>query len=220
MSSDLLRIDFHVHSEYSRDATIKIKDLIDLWKRKRILSLVCDHNTLAGSRSFWRDFSTINPGIEPILCEEITTTDGEIIGLFLEEEIPPMLPARDTIESIRRQGGLVLIPHPFDAMRKRSLQHSVLVDIISQVDIIEAFNARALRKKYNDRAARFARIQGKPAVAGSDAHFSCETGRVYTEIEPFDGPETLLRNLARVRYHQRACCPIVHVFSKLTRVLR
>jgi len=56
MYSEPMRIDFHVHSEFSHDAKIRIKDLIDLWKREQILSIVCDHNTMRGSRSFWKNF--------------------------------------------------------------------------------------------------------------------------------------------------------------------
>lgn len=220
MYSEPMRIDFHVHSEFSHDAKIRIKDLIDLWKREQILSIVCDHNTMRGSRSFWKEFSSFGSEFSPIHAEEITTTHGEIIGLFLQEEIPPMKSAHESIDAVREQGGLVLIPHPFDTMRKHSIQPSVLDDIITRVDIIEGFNARTFFKKYNEKAARYGDLHNKPLTSGSDAHFRCEIGKVYTEIKPFDNPKGLLCNLRAVRFHDVSCCPIVHIFSKLTRALR
>jgi hypothetical protein len=130
-----------------------------------------------------------------IVGEEIKTAEqGEVIGLFIEEKIPRGLTLAETIAEIKRQGGLVYVPHPFDRM------HSVpdyehLLDVIDDVDAIEVFNPRIAITEFNEEAVRFAAKYRIPAGAGSDAHVPQGLGSVRIRMRDFDGPQEFLQSL-------------------------
>ena len=124
-----------------------------------------------------------------IVSEEVMSSDGEIIGYFLTERIPGGLPPEEVIARIKEQGGLVCLPHPFDGFGRFPLKASKLEALLSQIDIIEVFNARSLSLKYSEKARVFAQRNGLLASAGSDAHAPREIGKAYVEMSPFDGPE-------------------------------
>ena len=90
------------------------------------------------------------------MAEEVKTAhQGEVIGLFIEEKIERGMTLAETIAEIRRQGGLVYVPHPFDRM------HSVpdyehLLDVVEDIDILEVFNPRVALDPFNEEAVRFA----------------------------------------------------------------
>jgi len=155
---------------------------------------VADHNTVAGALKL-REIAPF----KVIVAEEVLTVVGEIMGLFLSEKIARGLSAQETISRIRNQGGLIAIPHPFG--RSLRWHPSVLTsaEILSQVDIIEAFNSRTPFSGSIRRAAMLAKEQGKPASAGSDAHTLGEIGRAYVEMPEFDGPDDFLKSLAQGR---------------------
>jgi predicted metal-dependent phosphoesterase TrpH len=123
-----------------------------------------------------------------------TADQGEVIGLFIEEKIPRGMTLQDTIAEIRRQGGLVYVPHPFDRM------HSVpdyehLLDVVEDVDAIEVFNPRVAFSAFNEEAARFAAKYRIVAGAGSDSHVAQGLGSVKIKMRDFDGPEEFLESL-------------------------
>jgi predicted metal-dependent phosphoesterase TrpH len=127
--------------------------------------------------------------------EEVKTDDqGEVIGLFLQEEIPRGLSFGDTVAAIREQGGLVYLPHPFDRM------HAIADPVtlhrhLGEIDIFEVYNARLLFEGYNDEAVRFARKYGLLAGAGSDAHVLQGVGTGALRMRTFDGPEEFMLSL-------------------------
>ena len=129
------------------------------------------------------------------MAEEVKTADqGEVIGLFIEEKIPRGMTLAETIADIRRQGGLVYVPHPFDRL------HSVpdyehLLSVLDDVDAIEVFNPRVAISEFNDEAVRFAAKYRLPAGAGSDAHVPQGLGSVRIQMRAFDGPEEFLQSL-------------------------
>jgi predicted metal-dependent phosphoesterase TrpH len=174
---------------------------------------VSDHNSIEGALEVQR----IAP-FKVILAEEIGTSEGEIIGFFLEEEVPKGLTPEETVRAIHEQGGLVCIPHPFDRLRRSPLRHEALLRIAADVDIIEAFNSRTTLRRDNERAARFAADHGKPMSAGSDAHTPGEIGLAYVEMPDFEGPEEFLAALGNGRIVGRRASPVVHVFSTLAKV--
>ena len=174
---------------------------------------VSEHNNIEGALEVRR----IAP-FKVIVAEEIKTTEGEIIGLFLEEEVPKGLTPEETVRAIRGQGGLVCVPHPFDRLRRSPLREEALLRIIGDVDIIEAFNSRTTLKGDNERAARFAAEHGKPMSAGSDAHTAGEIGLAYVEMPDFEGAEDFLAALEKGRIVGRRASPVVHVFSTLAKV--
>ena len=134
-------------------------------------------------------------GIKVIVGEEVKTADqGEVIGLFIEEKIPRGMTLQETIAEIKRQGGLVYVPHPFDRL------HSVpdyehLLAVLDDVDAVEVFNPRVAITEFNDEAARFAAKYRIPAGAGSDAHVPQGLGSVRIRMREFDGPEEFLESL-------------------------
>src|SRR5207245_11598065 len=119
---------------------------------------------------------------------------GEVIGRVIEEKIPRGLTLEETIAEIRRQGGLVYVPHPFDRM------HSVpdyehLLQVVEHIDAIEVFNPRVAMKSFNEEAARFAAKYRIPAGAGSDSHVPQGLGSVKIAMRDFDGPDEFLESL-------------------------
>jgi hypothetical protein len=127
--------------------------------------------------------------------EEVKTdAHGEVIGLFLEHEIPRGLSFAETIDAIRAQGGLVYLPHPFDRVHtipEPATVHRHLADI----DVLEVYNARLLFETYNDEALRFARKYGLTMGAGSDAHVLQGVGTGAVRMRAFEGPEEFLISL-------------------------
>ncbi|MDD1671455.1 MAG: PHP domain-containing protein [Methanomicrobiales archaeon] len=215
-----LRLDMHVHSAFSRDSVVPVRSIVRTWRRAGVLSLVCDHNTIKGSRRIMDAIRTLNPEVPELLAEEITTTSGEIVGLFLNEEIPPGLSADETLDLIQNQGGLSLVPHPFCRYRSQALHHHALESLIEKIDIIEGFNARNVVDADNERASVFARERNKPISVGSDAHTPLELSRVWLEVPVFETPKELLRGLYGAPLSFRRSNSAVHVITKMVKMAR
>ena len=191
---DWITIDLHMHTDWSHDCTIPAEELVDHAEAIGLGGIaVTDHNVFGGAleaveiaRS--RDLIVV-PG------EEVKTDDqGEVIGLFLEEEIPRGMTFADTIAAIREQGGLVYLPHPFDRMH--SIPDPATVHRhLAEIDVLEVYNARLLRDSFNDEALRFARKYRLLQGAGSDAHVLQGVGTGAVQMRRFDGPEEFLLSL-------------------------
>ena len=156
---------------------------------------VTDHNvTSAAVTATERDL-----GVRIIVGEEIRTPNGDVIGLFLTERIPYVLPLGEVISRIRAQGGLVYVPHPFDPVRSSlgRLLPGMCAD--GAADIIEVFNAKVADQALNQRAAAWRRGTSLPGGAGSDAHDAPGVGASYVEVPDFDGPAGFLAALADAR---------------------
>ena len=127
--------------------------------------------------------------------EEVKTDNqGEVIGLFLREEIPRGMTFAETIEAIREQDGIVYVPHPFDRMHAIP-SPATLLRHLPEIDVLEVYNARLLFDAYNDEALRFQRKYGLLAGAGSDAHVLQGVGTGALRMRRFDGPEEFLLSL-------------------------
>jgi len=188
-----LKMDLHSHSWYSHDSILKPEDMVEACLRKGIDCLaVTDHNEIDGAKAVAR----IAP-FKVIIGEEIRTRDGEISGLFLKERIPPNLSALETILEIRRQKGLVYIPHPFAAGVTMRLRRSVLESVAGMVDIVEGWNSRGLLRSDDLKAQQWALDKGIAFAAGSDSHTRFELGAAYVEIDDFNTPKQMLKNLKR-----------------------
>jgi predicted metal-dependent phosphoesterase TrpH/glycosyltransferase involved in cell wall biosynthesis len=191
---DWITIDLHMHTDWSHDCSIPAEELVDHAEAIGLGGIaVTDHNVFGGAleaveiaRS--RDLIVV-PG------EEVKTDDqGEVIGLFLEEEIPRGMTFADTIDAIREQGGLVYLPHPFDRMH--SIPDPATVHRhLAEIDVFEVYNARLLRDSFNDEALRFARKYRLLHGAGSDAHVLQGVGTGAVRMRRFDGPEEFLLSL-------------------------
>ncbi len=169
---------------------------------------ITDHNTMAGAL----DFSMRAPH-RFLVGEEIKTARGELIALFLEEEIPPGLSLEETISRVQAQGGLVGASHPLDRTRSAAIGREMLEQIHTQLDFVETFNARVTNASDNEQVRDLAAGWGLPGSAGSDAHAPAEVGRAYVEMAPFDDPAAFLDNLAKGQIEGRLSNPLVHFYS-------
>jgi hypothetical protein len=168
----------------------------DYCRRRHIDAIsITDHDSAAGALALK---SIIGRDVKVIVGEEIKTRQGEIVGLFLKEEIEPGLEAVETVHRIKDQGGLVYIPHPFDPFKITRLKKSALMQVIDMVDIIEVFNAKVVFPVFYGVAANFAKRHGKLGAAGSDAHYLTAIDACLNKIKPFRGPEEFLKNFEDV----------------------
>ncbi|HWQ00557.1 MAG TPA: glycosyltransferase [Gaiellaceae bacterium] len=205
--------DLHMHTTWSHDCSTEVEELLDHAEAIGLGAIaVTDHNRFGGAQEavdLARDRRlTVIPG------EEIKTDgQGEVIGLFLREEIPRGLSFADTIAAIREQDGLVYLPHPFDrhhAIPDARTLHRHLADI----DVFEVYNARLMRESFNDEALRFARKYGLTMGAGSDAHVLLGVGTGAVKMRAFHGPEEFLVSLRGAEVLRRPKSLIVQQVQK------
>jgi hypothetical protein len=190
---DLIHVDLHMHTDHSPDCATPVDTLLETAEKVGLGAIaITDHNEISGALEARE---RTNGRVKVIVAEEVKTADqGEVIGLFIEEKIPRGMTLQETIAEIRRQGGLVYVPHPFDRM------HSVpdyehLLDVVEDIDAIEIFNPRVAFSAFNEEAARFAAKYRIVAGAGSDSHVAQGLGSVKIRMRDFDGPEEFLESL-------------------------
>lgn len=174
---------------------------------------VTDHDTVRGGLEVERIVRERGVELRVIVGEEVRSADGEILGLFLSEDVPRGLPAEETIERIRAQGGIVGVPHPFDNLRS-ALKYERMKALVGEIDFIESYNARIVFPSHNRKADRFADEHGLPVSAASDAHSPWEVGRAYIEMPEFEGPKEFLGSLAAGKTGGRISSPLIHLVSR------
>jgi len=186
--------DLHMHTNHSHDCSIEPAALLDHAEAEGLGAIaVTDHNVFTGAL----EAVELARGRELIVIpgEEVKTDrDGEVIGLFLQSEIPRGMTFADTVAAIREQQGVVYVPHPFDRMHSIPAP-ATLHGHLPEIDVLEVYNARLLFDAYNDEALRFARKYGLLAGAGSDAHVLQGVGTGALRMRRFDGPEEFLLSL-------------------------
>jgi len=188
----LIEVDLHMHTDHSPDCATPVEVLLETARDRGLGAIaITDHNEVSGAIEGRRIAEDMGD-IRVIVAEEVKTAEqGEVIGLFLEEKIPKGLTMAETIAEIRRQGGLVYVPHPFDRF------HSVpdyehLLDIVEEIDVLEVFNPRVAVTAFNEEAERFASKYRIVPGAGSDSHVAQGLGSVRVRIHDFDGPAEFL----------------------------
>lgn len=183
-------IDLHTHSAASPDGSLDLQDYRSILQQGRLQFIaVTDHNTIDLAVKLQAQL-----GNAIIVGEEITTGQGEIIGLYLSQSIPPQATALDAVRAIKKQGGLVYIPHPFETVRS-GITAKALNQIADQVDIIEVHNGRAVFQNYAKEALAWAKAEGVPGAASSDAHGRIGWGRTYSIIGQMPTRENLVGQL-------------------------
>jgi predicted metal-dependent phosphoesterase TrpH len=198
----LIVADLHMHTSWSHDCSTDPAELVDYAEAQGLGAIaVTDHNVFGGALEA-ADYASSRELIV-VRGEEVKTDgQGEVIGLFLEREIPRDLGFADTIAAIREQGGLVYVPHPFDRLHAipdpRTL-HRHLADI----DVLEVYNARLLLETYNDEALRFARKYNLTMGAGSDAHVLQGVGTGALRMRAFRDPEEFIVSLRHAEVLRR-----------------
>ncbi len=184
----LIDVDLHMHTSHSHDCATEPEALVDHCIAQGLGAIaITDHNEISGAL----EAAALGKPITIIVGEEVKTSQGEVIGLFLTERIPPRLSMAETIDEIQRQGGLVLMPHPFDRMHTIP-DTATLLRELDRIDIFEVYNSRLLFESFNDDALRFATKYNLVQSAGSDAHVLQGIGTAINRIPAFDGPEEFL----------------------------
>jgi len=205
----MIKVDMHVHTSYSKDGLLSPEEIVVNCQQRGLGALaITDHDTIAGALAV-RDMAPF----PVIVGQEVSTSHGEVMGLFLEREVPRELSPREAIALIREQGGLAGVPHPFDRLRREALGERVLREIAGELDFIEGFNSRTTLPGDNRRAQEFALSRELPCTAGSDAHSGYELGRAYVEMSPFGGKEEFLESLTDGRIVGSLSPFYVHFFS-------
>ena len=188
-----LKYDLHMHSKYSRDGVLEPESIVRIAKSRGLSGVaVTDHNTILGGLKA-KEHETDD--FEAVIGSEIRTERGEIIGLFLENDIVSREPF-EVMKEIRNQNGLVVIPHPFDRLRRSRFVPTV--DELKLVDCVEVFNSRCLFQRNNEKALDFATRSRLRMVAGSDAHFDYEIGNAGIETQSEDLKDAIMKGSVKI----------------------
>jgi predicted metal-dependent phosphoesterase TrpH len=192
----LIRVDLHLHSSASPDCRSEPERVAARCRRLGLSPVfLTDHDTIAGA-------AQLRAGRERVVAgEEVMTTEGELIGLFLERPVQSGLTPRETALEIKAQGGLVYLEHPYDPFR-RHLSEAGIEALADLIDIVEVFNGRS-EEQANRRAEDLCDILGAAPGAGSDAHSLREIGCAYVEMEDFEGAQDFLAKLRGAKIVKR-----------------
>jgi predicted metal-dependent phosphoesterase TrpH len=188
-----VRLDLHNHTSFSADGGLTPSELLRAAKARGLDCIaVTDHNTVRGALGALElaasdsSLPRVIPGIE------VFTKDGEVIGLYVTEDIPKGTPLKEAVDRIRELGGLVYLPHPYDVFRRGAVSGGERENAALYADVIEVCNGRALGLRAGAKSARLAARLGKPRGAGSDAHHEREVGRSYVVVSELPARETLV----------------------------
>jgi predicted metal-dependent phosphoesterase TrpH len=207
---DTIRVDFHCHTRYSKDSLNNIPEMLKICQRRGIDRLVVtDHNTITGA--------LIAKELAPeriIVGEEIKTTRGELLAVYVKEEVPAGLPPAEAIVRLHDQGAFISVSHPFDLTRSGHWELADMLKIALLVDAIEIYNSRCGRSIYNTRAQEFALQHQLLGTAGSDAHSLIEIGRATLELPSFNDAPGLKRSLEHAQLQGSLSAPWVHLSSR------
>ncbi len=219
-----MKVELHVHTKYSKDSFMCFWPLLIKCRLKGIDSIaITDHNSLKGATQFAEFCLKHGNKLHVILGEEIFTNTGEIIGLYLKQEIPPGLSPKETIKLIKKQNGIVYVPHPYDKKRHRTVLHeSAIQENKNFIDCIEIHNGRNISSQYDIEQRKIANKYQLTPVIGSDAHTLIEIGRNYLIM---DNTELLTSNdfnktIKGAQFHCENCLRVSHCISKFVRLLK
>lgn len=225
-----MRIETHVHTKYSKDSLQCFWPLYLKCRLKKIdVIAITEHNNIDGGVAFKKFCEKHGNKIKVIVGEEIFTDSGEIIGLFLKENIEPRLTVRETIYEIKKQGGVVYVPHPYDLKRyKTVLKEEYIAEFKDTIDCIEVHNGRNVSTEYDVKQKEIAEKYGINPVIGSDAHTTMEIGRNYMECDVKYDDYTLTAEyfkscIPEFQFHSSECLMIAHkitIGAKFLKLLR
>ena len=205
----MLKIEFHCHTNASKDSLTRPEDLIKAAREKGLDRLVItDHNSIAGALAAQK----LDPELV-IVGEEIMTTRGEILAAYVTEEIPAGLTPLETIRILKEQGAFISVSHPFDTMRKGGWLEPDLLEIIPHVDAIEVFNSRCMDPRFNHKAKAFAEKHNLAGTVGSDAHATFEVAKSVVLLDPFQGPDEMRKVIRWAKYETKLSPWWVHFVS-------
>ncbi len=217
--TDRIFVDFHIHTRFSRDSILTEERFIEVAIERGLTHVVItNHNNVEGAiavRDKVADLG-LTDRLTVILGEEVSTRDGEVVGLFLTKTIPRGLSANETADEIHRQGGLVSIPHPFDPFRGSHIKEGPLRNLadVGKIDMVEVFNCRVTLQRHNQEAADFAARYGIPGVAASDSHSSFEVAMAFNALPSFETADELRTALGDNEWHASRSSVFIHATTR------
>jgi predicted metal-dependent phosphoesterase TrpH len=211
--------DFHVHTRFSRDSILSEETFIRKAIERGLTHVaVTNHNNVEGAFAVRDKVAELGltDELRVIPGEEVSTADGEVVGVFLSTTIPRGLSANETADEIHRQGGLVSIPHPFDPFRNAHIREGPLRNLAEagKIDMLEVFNCRVTLQRHNMDAAEFAARYGIPGIAASDTHSSFEVAMAFNAMPAFDDADALRASLAQNEWHASRSTVFIHLTTR------
>ena len=220
--------DFHVHTRFSRDSLLSEDGYIRRAIERGLTHVaITNHNNVEGAVAV-RDrvaAQGLADRLHVILGEEVSSADGEIVGLYLERTIPAGLSAEETADAIHQQGGLVSVPHPYDPFRRDHLREPALLRLLEagKVDAIEVFNSRVTFARHNHKAAELAARYAISGIACSDTHSAIEVAMSFNALPAFDSAAELREALHSNEWHGTRSTLLIHLTTRwavLSKALR
>jgi hypothetical protein len=211
--------DFHIHTRFSRDSILTEEKFISKAIERGLTHVaITNHNNVEGAIAVRDKVAELGLAerLTVILGEEVSTADGEVVGIFLTRTIPLGLSAKETAEEIHRQGGLVSIPHPFDPFRGSHIQEGPLRNLadLGKIDMIEVFNCRVTFQRHNEEAAQLAKDYEIPGIAASDSHSSFEVAMAFNAMPAFDSADALRASLRENEWHASRSSVFIHATTR------
>ena len=200
-----MKFDLHVHSNCS-DGRDEVKTILQAARRRGLAGLsITDHDTLKGSQKALQIIREEKLDLILIPGAEVTTTEGHLLVLGIEELPPRGRSPEETADLAREQGGISIVPHPYHPFR-----HAI--GRIPDCDAVEVYNSKHLFGIANARARRGAKKRGLPMVAGSDSHFAATVGLGVTEIQAADAEAAVAGHPGRAhaRRWEADAAPVFH----------
>jgi predicted metal-dependent phosphoesterase TrpH len=211
--------DFHIHTRFSRDSLLAEERFVRIALERGLTHVaITNHNNIEGAlavREKVREMG-LDERLTVILGEEVSTSDGEVVGLFLQRTISRGLTADQTADAIHAQGGLVSIPHPFDPFRNAHIREAPLERLAEagKIDAVEVFNCRVTLSRHNLKAAEFAARYGIPGIAASDTHSAYEIAMASNVLPPFSSAGELKALLPANQWHASRSTVLIHVTTR------
>lgn len=211
--------DFHIHTRFSRDSRLSEVDFIARAVERQLTHVaITNHNNVEGAMAVRDKVAELglDDRLTVILGEEVSTADGEVVGLFLSSTIPRGLSANETADEIHRQGGLVSIPHPFDPFRGSHIREAPLRNLAEagKIDMVEVFNCRVTFQRHNLAAAEFAARYKIPGIAASDTHSGLEVAMAFNKLPAFDSAGALRAALPENEWHASRSTVLIHLTTR------
>ena len=211
--------DFHIHTRFSRDSILTEERFIEVAIERGLTHVVItNHNNVEGAIAVRDKVAQLglSDRLTVVLGEEVSTADGEVVGIFLQRTIPRGLSANETADEIHRQGGLVSIPHPFDPFRASHIREGPLRNLAEtrKIDMVEIFNCRVTLQRHNQDAADFAARYGIPGIAASDSHSSFEVAMAFNAMPHFESADELRHSLTDNDWHASRSTVFIHLTTR------
>ena len=211
--------DFHIHTRFSRDSRLSEEDFIRRAVDRGLTHVaVTNHNNVEGAIAVRDKVAELGLAdrLTVILGEEVSTADGEVVGVFLTTTIPRGLSANETADEIHRQGGLVSIPHPFDPFRGSHIKEGPLRNLADtgKIDMIEVFNCRVTLQRHNLEAAEFGKRYDIPGIATSDSHSAGEVAMATNVMPAFDSADELRAALPHNEWRASRSTVLIHLTTR------